>query len=208
MGTPACTPLCLKAVGLELPHMSGSRPQLRLHLHHPEAFCLKAEPQRAALPTPLPRLLPELRRMLAPHKRGQGKHHPLRFHLGPYSRWPFHFYRVKLPHTGLLLPCSSLHHLQLVLWVHLHDPLPYAPIFHLLCSDPVLHPLTHQLLWKTHRRYTLASLWPNYSQVLEETACGCGVRVTVRFDEVLATGPLPDLEEPPCGDWSAGPLGF
>ncbi|MBK7481390.1 MAG: hypothetical protein IPI72_01420 [Flavobacteriales bacterium] len=112
---------------------------------------------------------------------------------------------MKLPHTGLLLPCSSLHHLQLVLWVHLHDPLPYAPIFHLLCSDPVLHPLTHQLLWKTHRRYTLASLWPNCSQVLEETACGCGVRVTLRFDEVGAgADPGQELGEPSAGAWVDG----
>ena len=196
MRNTACT-LCLKAVGLELPHMTGSRPWLRLHINT-ETTCLKAEPKRAALPTPVPTLLPEHRRMLCWYKRRQGQHTPLRFRYGQCIRWPFHFYVAKLP-GGLLLPCSSLHHLQLVLWIDLHDPLPYPPIFHLLCSDAAPHPLTHQLLWKTHRRFTLAQLWPNCTQVMEETDCGCGVRVTVGFGELMHVDA--ELEEPGCGGW-------
>lgn len=57
----------------------------------------------------------------------------------------------------------------------------YPPIFHLLCSDAVQHPLTKQVLWRTHKLWTLACLWPTYTQVVEQTECGAGVRVTVRF---------------------------
>jgi hypothetical protein len=71
-----------------------------------------------------------------------------------------------------------------------------------LCSDPAPHPLTKQLLWRTHRHWTLACQWPNHTLHMEETACGCGVRVTVGFDEGFGTGTLPELEEPGCGEWS------
>jgi hypothetical protein len=180
MGTIACTPLCLKAIGLELPHTTGSTIWQRLYIHH-GASCLVTEPEPQLLPSALRPMEPQHRLLLARCKGRQGHRAPKRFHYGQCNRFPYHFYRVVLSPPGLLLPCSTLQHLRLVLWLDLYDPLAYPPIFHFLCSDPAPHPLTKQLLWRTHRHWTLACQWPNHTLLMEETACGCGVRVTVGF---------------------------
>lgn len=179
MARPA--PLCLKALGWELPHMSGATIWQRLHIHIGDACYQKVEPRRDALPCHMPPLRCCHKVLLHAAKRKRGDHSPKRLHFGHWHRWPYHFYSHKLPDKGLLLPCSSLRQLRLVLWLQLHDPLPYPPIFHLRCSDPVQHPLTKHLLWKTHPHWTLASHWPTCTQEIEQTDCGCGVRVTVRF---------------------------
>lgn len=88
---------------------------------------------------------------------------------------------MDLPPGGLVLPSTTLHGLQLVYWLHLYDLLPYPPILHLLLSDPVWHPMHKRTKWRTHKHWTLASLWPNHTQLVEETPCGCGVRFTVQF---------------------------
>ena len=175
------TPLCLKAIGLELPHQHGARTWRSLHVHYGDTCYLKAKPCRAALPSHMPQLQPEDKELLAFGKRKPGDHYSPRLTFGHWHRWPYHFYSLKLPNKGLVLPSSTLSQLTCILWLRLYDPQPYPPIFHLLCSDAVQHPLTKQLQWKTHKLWTLACLWPTYTQVVEQTDCGCGVRVTVRF---------------------------
>ncbi len=175
------SPLCLKAIGWELPHMTGATIGQRLHLHYGDTCILKEPPKRFTLPSPLPRLDPQQLRLLQSDQRGRGERRPKRLHFGPCKRWPYHFYVLKLQPKGLLLPCTTLHRVRLELWLDLYDPLPYPPIFHLRCSAPTIHPLTHHVLWKTHPHWHLAGLWPTCTQTIEDTPCGCGVRVTVRF---------------------------
>ena len=175
------TPLCLKAVGLELPHMPGAKIWQRLDVYHGDTCHQKEEPSRTALPGHMPPLQCCHKVLLHGAKRKPGDRRAPRLTFGHWHRWPYYFYSVKIPDKGLVLPCSTLSQLTCVLWLDLYDPLPYPPIFHLLCSDPVRHPLTKQVQWRTHKLWTLACLWPNCTQVVEQTECGCGVRVTVRF---------------------------
>ncbi len=97
-----------------------ARPRSLLHQGRPAT--------RRILPTPCPACSPGLRRMLAARKaRPRPQHHPSASTMDHYRAGPSTSTAGSCRTPACLLPCSSLHHLHLVLWVHLHDPLPWPP---------------------------------------------------------------------------------
>lgn len=167
-------PVCLKAIGLEVPHMAGATVWQQWHVHQGNTCLQKATPKRGTLPNCTPRPTPEERALM----RANGTN---RTHVGAYHRWHYRFHTLALPSNGLVLPCTTLHGMRFVFWLQLYDPLPYTPICYLLLSEPVWHPLHKCVKWRTHTHWTLACLWPNCTRTVEETGCGCGVRLTVGF---------------------------
>lgn len=167
-------PIRLMAIGLELPHMRGATVWQRLDVHYNDECLYKLCPERGTLHNRTPARSDADNAVLS-----VARQRPV--HLGKYQRWHYQFYQVEWGKHGLLVPCTTLHGMRLVYWAELYDPLPYLPIVYLLLSDARWHRLHKCIKWKVHKHWTLASLWPNYTQVVEETECGCGVRMTVGF---------------------------
>ncbi|MBK7084296.1 MAG: hypothetical protein IPH53_06390 [Flavobacteriales bacterium] len=129
--------MCLKSIGTELPLMEGTRPYVMLQVLCDGGLVCAERMRRDHLPVHAP-LLPEMAALLERDRRKRGEHRPRRLTLGRCDRFQYHFYSLRLPNGGLLLPHHDLGaHLTLRLWVELHDPLAYPPLFHLLGSDPV-----------------------------------------------------------------------
>ena len=176
--------MCLKSIGTELALMEGTRPYVMLQVLCDGGLVCAERMRRDHLPVQAP-LLPEMAALLERDRRKRGEHRPRRLTLGRCDRFPYHFYSLRLPNGGLLLPHHDLGaHLTLRLWVELHDPLAYPPLFHLLGSDPVRDRLGRSR-WVAHRRWTPASAYGPLHQQYEHTPCGCGLRVTLRY---AATG--------------------
>jgi hypothetical protein len=178
----ACGPMCLKSVGVELPHMEGTRPAIRMQVLYDGTLVCAQYMRRDHLTTQAA-LLPELAAVLELDRRKRGERRPKRLTLGRCHRLPYHFYSLDLPGEGLHFPDGELGaHLALRIWLELYDPLfPYAPLFHLLGSDPVPDRYG-RVRWATHRYWSVASAFGMLHQQQEETPCGCGVRVTMRYE--------------------------
>jgi hypothetical protein len=171
--------MCLKAVGVELPVMTGTRPWVMLCVYLDGVRTHRLAMRRATMPG-RPPLTAEERALLQLDRRARGEHRPRRLTLGRVDRTPYFLHAACLP-GGLPIPHGELGgHLALEVWVELYDPMfPYAPLFHLRGSDPVPHPF-HYVRWVAHRHWTPCSLYPHRLQQ-DETPCGCGVRLRLSF---------------------------
>ena len=171
--------MCLKAIGVELPLMPGTRPYVLLQVFYDECLVCAGRMSRSYLPVHAP-LLPPMAALLQLDRRARGERRPKRLVLGRFDRFPYHYYMIKLPGTGLLFPDGDLGHLSLRLWLELYDPLAYGPLFHLLGSGPVADRFG-RTRWAAHRHWSLASCYGQLHQVQEATDCGCGVRVSMGY---------------------------
>lgn len=180
--------MCLKAIGVELPLMPGTRPYVLLQVFYDECLVCAGRMSRSYLPVHAP-LLPPMAALLQLDRRARGERRPKRLVLGRFDRFPYHFYQLKLPTPGLHFPDGDLCHLRLRLWLELYDPLAYDPLVHLLGSDPV--PGRYGCIrWATHRHWSLIGSFGRVVQEHEETDCGCGVRVKVSIGQYPPTNDI------------------
>lgn len=189
---PAFIAMCVKAIGAELPLMQGIRPYVMMQVLCDGQLVHAERMKRGHLPVHAP-LLPEMAAVLEQDRRKRGEHRPRRLTLGRCDRFPYTFYCMPLPGTGVHLPqrCGDL---SLRLWLEMHDPLAFPPIFHLLTSDP-MRDRHGRLRWVKHRQWTLAAAYGPLNLQYEFTPCGCGVRVTMCY---AATG---DVAEERVRSW-------
>lgn len=166
----------VKRIGVELALMAGARPRTIALQVRAGAECTPLLPMRRDHLPVAARLLPEQARLLALDKRKRGEHRPLRLLLGRFNRMPYTYYSTALP----LAAPPLAHAMQLVLWLELYDAMfPYAPLFHFKGCEPRTHPLTHRVHWVEHRHWTLADCLGRPHLGIDETPCGCGVRVNL-----------------------------
>lgn len=173
--------MVLKQLGVELPLMEGTRPLVSMAVYYQGERVCKTTLTRDHLPVQAP-LLTEMRALLHADKRRRGERRSRRLTLGRFKRTPYAFYSMHLPGKGLTLP-DDLSYLTVRVWIELYDPMfSYAPLFHIKASDPKVHPLTAQVHWVAHKQWSPASRYGAITITQEETPCGCGVRITARFE--------------------------
>lgn len=168
--------MCIKRVGVELALMDGTRPiSITAHIYIGDVLRCKLPLKHDFLP--ITRSLTASEQFfLDKDKRARGERRPKRIHYGPCHRAPYTFYSAALPGDGV-----PLHEgFRVEVWMHLYDPMwPCAPLFHFKCSQARIHPLTKRVHWIEDKQWTATSNlgWAALQQ--DETACGCGVRVSM-----------------------------